>query len=154
VLLHGDYTLNIDVQGIPSSPNSYTFVFEQVGTPKEAPECSRVGTTRTLHPYTHFRIAHTSCACYPAGHFHVYGEMARMLEVGHLDAWTHVGDFIYEYGNGSPSMWPFASRDGDSNLESNYSPWKEIYSVGEYRLRYRYEVSFARLMYCCTDHQT
>ena len=92
-----DYTLNIEVAGLAGG--NYSYVFELTTSPgaQAGRQCSRVGQTRTLQSnLASVRLAHTSCSSYEHGHFHVYEEMARMLEVGELDAWTHVGDFIYE----------------------------------------------------------
>jgi alkaline phosphatase D len=87
-----DFTVKFEPQGlIPGETYYYQFT-----APGEA---SPIGRTRTLPHYAdRVRFALASCSNWPAGFFAAYGHIARKEE---LDAVIHVGDYIYEYGNGS-----------------------------------------------------
>ena len=137
-----DYTMNIEVTGLAEGRFSYAFATE------DNQRCSRIGQTRTLSNPQSIKIAHTSCSNFPHGHFHVYGEMARMLETGALDAWTHVGDYIYEYGASGYAMggWSFSGRDGTPNSTAFYSPPHEILRIDDYRLRHKQYLTDPNLM--------
>ena len=141
-LAANDYTMNVEVHGLAEGRFSYVFGME------DDTRCSRIGQTRTISNPQSIKIAHTSCSNFPHGHFHVYGEMARMLEVGELDAWTHVGDYIYEYGASGYAMggWAFSGRNGMPNSTEYYSPPNEILTVDDYRLRHKQYLTDPNLM--------
>jgi alkaline phosphatase D len=88
---------------------------------------SPVGRTKTL-PLRHaesLRFAVASCSNYPDGFFHVY---RRIAERADLDFVLHLGDYIYEYGNG---------RYGDgASIGRLVAPDHEIVSLQDYRLRH------------------
>jgi alkaline phosphatase D len=87
-----DYTIKIDVRDL-SPGRSYYYRFRSAGA------TSAVGRARTLPAAgaDRVRLAVVSCSNYPAGYFHVYREAAREE---HLDAFVHLGDYLYEYGAG------------------------------------------------------
>ncbi|HEB88099.1 MAG TPA: alkaline phosphatase [Deltaproteobacteria bacterium] len=87
-----DYTVKIDAGGLePASDYYYGF---------ESPTgSSPTGRTRTLPvgPVDHVRLAFASCANYPQGFFNAYSCIANRDD---LDVVLHLGDYLYEYGNG------------------------------------------------------
>jgi alkaline phosphatase D len=119
-----DYTLKVDAQNLlPGTTYYYRF--------KAADVISPVGRMKTLPAGSidQVRFAVMSCSNYPAGYFHVY---AAAVAESELDAVIHLGDYIYEYGNGG-----YATEDAaalgrllpDNNAE-------EILSLTDYRRRY------------------
>lgn len=113
-----DFTVKVDVRGLDAG-TTYYYDFS-AGTQR-----SPVGRTRTLHALAHARIAVTSCANYPAGFFNVY---RRIAERADLDLVLHVGDYIYEYANGTLGDGTAISRVPD--------PDREIVTLDEYRTRH------------------
>ena len=63
----------------------------------------------------------------PAGYFNVYAHAAKR---GDLDATVHLGDYIYEYGQGG-----YASANAGA-LGRLSTPAKEILSLADYRQRH------------------
>lgn len=111
-----DHTVKVEATGL--APNStYYFRFHCDG------QTSPIGRTRTAPDgeTERLRLLVFSCAAYSAGHFLAYGAGAARLDVA---AVLHLGDYIYEHGNGE-----FGSlRD--------YDPPYEILSLADYRRRY------------------
>ncbi|MEO0700287.1 MAG: alkaline phosphatase D family protein, partial [Pseudomonadota bacterium] len=90
---------------------------------------SPVGRTRTLPqgPTSQFRMAVFSCSNYGFGWFNAY---AHAAEANDCDLAVHLGDYIYEYGEGSyPAK---AQIHPNRDLEPN----NEIITLADYRLRY------------------
>ena len=89
---------------------------------KAAGEISPVGRTRTMPPAgaaaERLRFAFASCQKYETGHYTAYGHMARE----DLDLVVHLGDYIYEKGDGSGAVRPHGTP--------------EIFSLDDYRARY------------------
>lgn len=119
-----DFTLKVDLQGLDAN-TTYYYRFKSNG------KTSPIGAGKTLPTGSidKVKFAVISCANYPAGFFHVYGEIAKQTD---LDAVLHLGDYIYEYGNGG-----YASEDaallGRLLPEDNSN---EIISLTDYRKRY------------------
>lgn len=119
-----DFTLKVDLQGLDANT---TYYYRFISNGKASP----VGSGKTLPTGSidQVKFAVISCANYPAGFFHVYGEIAKQTD---LDAVLHLGDYIYEYGNGG-----YASEDaallGRLLPEDNS---EEIISLTDYRKRY------------------
>ncbi len=119
-----DFTLKVDLQGLDAN-TTYYYRFKSNG------KTSPIGAGKTLPTGSidKVKFAVISCANYPAGFFHVYGEIAKQTD---LDAVLHLGDYIYEYGNGG-----YASEDaallGRLLPEDNSD---EIISLTDYRKRY------------------
>lgn len=115
-----DFTIKIDAVGLdPGTTYHYGFM-TQTGL-------SPIGRTRTLPRDTveHIRIAFASCANYPNGYFNAY---ACIAERDDLDVVLHLGDYIYEYGNGEYG-------DGTS-LDRIPDPIHEILDLEDYRRRH------------------
>lgn len=93
---------------------------------------SPAGQTKTLAEVNtaldKVSFAVCSCSNYPAGYFHVYKEMAKL----DVDAVLHLGDYIYEYGQGG-----YAAEDAESlGRELAADNNKETISLTDYRKRY------------------
>lgn len=117
-----DYTVKIDVMSL-SAGTTYYYEFEALG------RTSLVGKTKTTPAGTqaaHLKFGVVSCSNYQAGYFNGY---QRLAERNDLDAVIHLGDYIYEYGNGTY---------GDSAVALNrpLEPPTEIISLEDYRTRY------------------
>jgi alkaline phosphatase D len=114
-----DYTVHVDVSGLVAG-TTYYYQFRALG------RTSLRGRTKTLPSGSaaRMRLAVTSCANYPAGFFNAYAELART----DLDLVLHLGDYLYEYGNGSL---------GDGlPLGRLPEPSGEIVSLDDYRRRH------------------
>ncbi len=95
-----DHTVKVDVTGL--APYSrYYYRFRALG------QTSPVGVTRTapdIPDEVHaLRLALVSCSNYTGGYFSAYRAIARRDD---LDFVLHVGDYIYEYGNGADRYGP------------------------------------------------
>ncbi|MEO8183073.1 MAG: alkaline phosphatase D family protein [Deltaproteobacteria bacterium] len=115
-----DFTVKLDVGSLQPA-TSYYYDFAALGVR------SRVGRTRTLprgEPQR-ARIAVVCCANYPAGFFNAYRLVAERAD---LDLVLHLGDYLYEYGDGTLG-------DGAA-IDRVPSPDREIVSLEEYRQRH------------------
>lgn len=117
-----DFTVKVDVRRLPSGSTLF-YQFEVDGV------VSETGRTRTLPRgvVDQTRLAVVSCSNYPAGLFHVYREIAKRNDI---DVVIHLGDFIYEYGQGE-----YATERAES-LNRVPDPTTEIVSLTDYRRRY------------------
>jgi alkaline phosphatase D len=115
-----DYTVKVDVDGLEAG-RIYYYQFEHQG------EKSPLGRTRTSPQgeVKHLRFVVASCSNYQAGYFNAY---ARIADRDDLDAVIHLGDYIYEYGNGG--------RDTLMAKQRALAPVHEILSLADYRTRY------------------
>jgi alkaline phosphatase D len=111
-----DYTVKVDVGGLQSG-TTYYYRFSAPGGQ------SPVGRTKTLPAGDtgNLRIAVTSCASLAHGFFNAY---RRIAERADLDLVVHLGDYIYEYGNG---------QYGDLR---SYEPPTETITLADYRARH------------------
>jgi alkaline phosphatase D len=111
-----DYTVKVDATGLTAG-TTYYFRFRANGM------TSPVGRTRTAGSgaIDRARLAVISCSSMAHGYFHVYRALSRRLD---LDAVVHLGDYIYEYGN------------GQYGIERAYDPPTEIVSLSDYRRRH------------------
>lgn len=117
-----DYTVKVDASGLRAGTR-YHFRFRAYDV------TSPVGRTRTLPEgaVAQVKLAVFSCSNYPTGYFNVYADAARRDD---LDATVHLGDYIYEYGQGG-----YASS-GASALGRLVDPAGETVSLADYRRRY------------------
>lgn len=115
-----DFTIKIDAEGLQPG-SEYYFGFKARGFD------SAVGRTRTLpvESVQQVRIAFTSCANYPSGFFNAYAAIATRDDI---DVVLHLGDYIYEYGNGEYG-------DGTA-LGRIMEPAHEIINLEDYRRRH------------------
>ena len=70
---------------------------------------SPLGRTKTLPAenekvLSNIKIAVYSCSNHPQGFFNAYGNVVRKDSVDYV---VHLGDYIYEYGNGEVSLETF-----------------------------------------------
>jgi len=115
-----DYTVKIDVQNLESN-TSYYYQFEALG------EKSIIGRTKTAPKVSdsqRLRFAVISCNNFQGGYFNAFNRIADRHD---LDAVIHLGDYIYEYGEGSYET---------KKLERNISPTTEVIDLQGYRMRY------------------
>jgi alkaline phosphatase D len=120
-----DHTVKVDVDGL-NPYTRYYFRFQAGG------ECSPVGRTQTAPDERHrthaLRFALVSCSNYTGGYFGAYRALSKRDD---LDFVLHVGDYIYEYGNGADRYGPAAligKRDA--------TPPTETIDLRGYRLRH------------------
>lgn len=115
-----DYTVKVDASGLAAGTTYYYGFF--VGQQR-----SPVGRTKTLPSSgsERARLAVTSCANYPGGYFNVYRLIAARPD---LDLVLHLGDYLYEYGNGT-----FGDGAAIGRLPE---PNRELLSLADYRARH------------------
>lgn len=112
-----DMTVKVDATGL-SAGTTYYYRFEALGSR------SMVGRTRTAPTDgSRLRMGVVSCANYAHGYFHAYRHLAEDAD---LDLVVHLGDYIYEYGNGEYG----SAREMD--------PPHEILTLEHYRRRYQH----------------
>lgn len=113
-----DYTVKVDVQGL-SPGTKYYYRFQGLGG------TSPVGIARTIaNNARQVKLAVVSCSNYEFGYFNAYGALAQVQD---LDAVVHLGDYIYEYGQGVY---------GDTTIGRHNLPNKELITLSDYRTRY------------------
>ncbi len=118
-----DHTVLVDTGGLaPSTTYYYRFVSARG-------EASPTGITRTTPaPGTvvdRLRLGVVSCANWEAGSFSAYRHLAAR---GDLDAVVHLGDYLYENGQGE-----YGGKNGSVRL---HQPPHEIVSLTDYRQRH------------------
>jgi alkaline phosphatase D len=115
-----DYTLKIDAGGLEGD-TTYYYAFSVRG------KSSPIGRTKTLPSGAsqRARLAVVSCANYCAGYFNAYRLIAARSD---LDLVLHLGDYLYEYANGT-------FGDG-SAIGRVPEPNRELYTLADYRARH------------------
>ncbi len=115
-----DFTVKLDVGDLEPA-TTYYYEFSAFGVR------SGVGRTRTLPrgAVDRARIAVVCCANYPAGYFNAYRLVAERAD---LDFVLHLGDYLYEYGNGTLGNGMALGRVP--------SPDREAVTLQEYRQRH------------------
>ena len=115
-----DYTVKVDATGLQPA-TTYYYAFDADG------DQSPIGRTRTFPASgaERMRFALVSCSNYPAGFFNVYACIAKRLD---LDAIVHVGDYIYEFGEGEYGAGAAINRVPQ--------PPRESITLADYRARY------------------
>ena len=110
-----DHTVKVDVRGLRTYTRYY-YRFRAAG------ETSPTGRTQTAPDdvrRTHaLRFALVSCSNYTGGYFGAYRALGQRTD---LDFILHVGDYIYEYGNGEDRYGPAAligKRDSQPPIET------------------------------------
>ena len=111
-----DYTVKVDAIGLRAN-TTYYYQFSGEGS------ASPIGRTKTLPagPTSSLRMAVVSCSNHAYGYFNAYGRIAQRAD---LDLVMHLGDYIYEYGN------------GQYGTARTTEPVNEIVSLSDYRLRH------------------
>ncbi|WP_413756779.1 alkaline phosphatase D family protein [Streptomyces sp. MMBL 11-3] len=117
-----DHTVKADVRGLRPATDHW-FRFSAGGTDSPA------ARTRTAPAHdaavASMRFGVVSCANWEAGHFSAYRHLAAR---GDLDAWLHLGDYVYEYGTGE-----YGTRD---TVVRPHAPAHEIVTLADYRVRH------------------
>ncbi|MFB8774468.1 alkaline phosphatase D family protein [Streptomyces broussonetiae] len=117
-----DHTVKADIRGLKPATD-YWFRFSADGTD------SPVGRARTAPAadaaVAGLRFGVVSCANWEAGRFAAYRHLAAR---GDLDAWLHLGDYIYEYGTGE-----YGTR---GTVVRPHEPAHEILTLADYRTRH------------------
>lgn len=119
-----DYTVKVDVQDlVPGTEYFYRFSARD--------ETTATGRGKTLPEgdVAQVRLAVFSCSNYPAGYFHSYREGSRVED---LDAFLHLGDYLYEYGAGGYAT-ERAVELGRGLAANNAA---ELHTLDDYRRRY------------------
>ncbi|NNN35007.1 alkaline phosphatase D family protein [Streptomyces sp. S3(2020)] len=117
-----DHTVKSDIRGLEPATD-YWFRFSAGGTDSPA---ARTRTAPAADAsVTGLRFGVVSCANWEAGYFSSYRHLAAR---GDLDAWLHLGDYIYEYGTGE-----YGTRD---TVVRQHAPTHEILSLADYRTRH------------------
>jgi alkaline phosphatase D len=111
-----DFTVKVDRTGLKPG-TTYYYRFSALD------QSSPIGRTKTLPvgSVASLRFAVVSCSNHAYGYFNVY---ARLAERADLDLVMHLGDYIYEYG------------EGQYGTARTPSPANEIVSLSDYRLRH------------------
>ncbi|MBB6416994.1 alkaline phosphatase [Streptomyces sp. AK010] len=117
-----DHTVKADIRGLKPGTD-YWFRFSAGSTD------SPTARTRTAPAHdaavTGLRFGVVSCANWEAGYFSPYRHLAAR---GDLDAWLHLGDYIYEYGTGE-----YGTR---GKVVRPHAPAHEIVTLADYRTRH------------------
>nr|WP_119611971.1 alkaline phosphatase D family protein [Streptomyces acidiscabies] len=117
-----DHTVKADVRGLAPATD-YWFRFSAGTT------LSPVARTRTAPAadasVAGLRFGVVSCANWEAGYFASYRHLAARND---LDAWLHLGDYIYEYGTGQ-----YGTR---GKVIRPHVPTHEIITLADYRARH------------------
>ncbi|MEU9566782.1 alkaline phosphatase D family protein [Streptomyces sp. NPDC048161] len=116
-----DHTVKADIRGLRPA-TAYWFRFSARGA------VSTAGRTRTTPArdaaVPNLRFGVVSCANWEGGHFAAYRHLAARKD---LDAWLHLGDYIYEYGTG------VSAPNGPVRT---FAPPHEIITLADYRTRH------------------
>jgi alkaline phosphatase D len=113
-----DYTVKVDVVGLlPGKYYYYRF--------KALDKTSLTGRTKTIAAgkLDSLTFAVVSCNNWEFGYFNAYNGIADK----NIDAVLHLGDYIYEYGQGGY---------GNKNVDRKHLPAHEIVTLQDYRTRY------------------
>lgn len=111
-----DFTVKVDPTGLMAGTTYYyRFASGDVQSP--------IGRTRTapVGAVDRLRVGVVSCSSLAHGLFNAY---RRVAERADLDVVLHLGDYIYEYG------------DGEYGDARSYEPAHEIITLEDYRLRH------------------
>ncbi|MEU0413314.1 alkaline phosphatase D family protein [Streptomyces griseorubiginosus] len=117
-----DHTVKADVRGLAPATD-YWFRFSAGGTDSPAARTRTAPAADAAVAGLRFGVV--SCANWEAGFFSSYRHLAAR---GDLDAWLHLGDYIYEYGTGD-----YGTRD---TVVRQHAPTHEILTLADYRIRH------------------
>lgn len=112
-----DWTVKIDFTGLQPG-TTYYYRFASLGF------LSVIGRTRTAPTSAQrLRFGVVSCSSYAHGYFNAYAQLAKRAD---LDVILHLGDYVYEYGN------------GEYGEARPYEPATEMLTLADYRTRHSY----------------
>ncbi|WP_329216360.1 alkaline phosphatase D family protein [Streptomyces sp. NBC_01485] len=117
-----DHTVKADIRGLAPATDYY-FRFSAGGTDSPVARTRTAPAADAAVPGLRFGVV--SCANWEAGYFSSYRHLAAR---GDLDAWLHLGDYIYEYGTGT-----YGAR---GTVVRQHAPTHEILTLADYRTRH------------------
>ncbi|MET9062751.1 alkaline phosphatase D family protein [Streptomyces antibioticus] len=117
-----DHTVKADVRGLAPATD-YWFRFSANGSDSPVARTRTAPAPDAAVPGLRFGVV--SCASWEAGYFSPYRHLAAR---GDLDAWLHLGDYIYEYGTGE-----YGAR---GTVVRPTSPTHETLTLADYRVRH------------------
>ncbi|MGW0762197.1 alkaline phosphatase D family protein [Streptomyces sp. NPDC002814] len=117
-----DHTVKADIRGLAPATD-YWFRFSAGGTNSPVARTRTAPAADAAVPNLRFGVV--SCANWEAGYFASYRHLAAR---GDLDAWLHLGDYIYEYGTGE-----YGTR---GTVVRQTAPAHEILTLADYRARH------------------
>ncbi|MFF2216408.1 alkaline phosphatase D family protein [Streptomyces antibioticus] len=117
-----DHTVKADVRGLAPATD-YWFRFSANGSDSPVARTRTAPAPDAAVPGLRFGVV--SCASWEAGYFSPYRHLAAR---GDLDAWLHLGDYIYEYGTGE-----YGAR---GTVVRQTSPTHETLTLADYRVRH------------------
>ena len=119
-----DHTVKVDVTGL-SPYTRYWYRFRALGATSPVGRTQTAGDDGRVHA---LRMALVSCSNLTGGYFSAYRFIAQRDD---LDLVLHLGDYLYEYGNG-------ADRYGPESLKGKreHIPSTEIVTLADYRARH------------------
>ncbi|MCX5242380.1 alkaline phosphatase D family protein [Streptomyces prunicolor] len=117
-----DHTVKADIRGLAPATD-YFFRFSAGGT--DSPAARTRTAPATDATVTGLRFGVVTCANWEAGYFSSYRHLAARND---LDAWLHLGDYIYEYKSGE-----YAAR---GTVVRQHVPLNEIITLADYRTRH------------------
>ncbi|MER6734058.1 alkaline phosphatase D family protein [Streptomyces puniciscabiei] len=117
-----DHTVKADVRGLAPATD-YWFRFSAGGTDSPVARTRTAPAADANVPGLRFGVV--TCANWEAGYFAAYRHLAAR---GDLDAWLHLGDYIYEYKSGE-----YAAR---GTVVRPHAPANEIITLADYRIRH------------------
>ncbi|MDH6627063.1 alkaline phosphatase D [Streptomyces sp. LBL] len=117
-----DHTVKADVRGLEPATD-YWFRFS--AGPADSPAARTRTAPAADASVSGLRFGVVSCANWEAGYFSSYRHLAAR---GDLDAWLHLGDYIYEYATGA-----YGTRDA---VIRQHAPTHEILTLADYRIRH------------------
>lgn len=117
-----DHTVKADIRGLKPATD-YWFRFSSAGADSPAARTRTAPATDAAVAGLRFGVV--SCANWEAGHFSAYRHLAAR---GDLNAWLHLGDYIYEYGTGE-----YGTR---GTVVRPHAPAHEILTLADYRTRH------------------
>ncbi|MFF7165200.1 alkaline phosphatase D family protein [Streptomyces sp. NPDC008086] len=117
-----DHTVKADIRGLePATDYWFRFSAGAVDSPAARTRTAPAATASV----TGLRFGVVSCANWEGGYFSAYRHLAAR---GDLDAWLHLGDYIYEYGTGE-----YGTR---GTVVRQTAPTHEILTLADYRIRH------------------
>ncbi|MGV9786045.1 alkaline phosphatase D family protein [Streptomyces sp. NPDC003435] len=117
-----DHTVKADIRGLQPGTD-YWFRFTSGGADSPVARTRTAPAADAAVPGLRFGVV--SCANWEAGYFSPYRHLAAR---GDLDAWLHLGDYVYEYGTGE-----YGTR---GTVVRPHSPTHEILTLADYRIRH------------------
>ncbi len=121
-----DFTVKVDATGLQPA-TGYFYRFKAYAATTATARTRTLPSGSSVNHVEQVKLAVFSCANYPAGYFNVYADAAQRND---LDATVHLGDYLYEYGQGG-----YASANAAA-LGRLSAPSTEALTLADYRSRH------------------